>query len=223
MMDYRFPKYLRWVVRKLDFLALPNLGMLLAGLAVLGFVGSHMLGAPMGQFSFDPYRVLYHGEWWRLITFPVSEAPSSPIFLLFYCFYIYFIMNSMEQSWGTAPLTIFTLFAYMCALAGSFLVGAPVPIWIYVVENMTLAFGTLFPDVELHLFGIIPIKAKWLAVFAGGMILLQFLPAGLLGKVFLLVVLLPYFIFFGPWLVQSGIGKWKTRQRRRRFNSDMWR
>src|SRR5690606_7642001 len=103
-MDDRFPKPLRWIVDRLSFIAVPNLGMLLAGLAVLGFVGRNMMGAPMEQFTFHPYLVL-QGEWWRLITFPVSEAPSNPIFLLFYCFYIYFIMNAMEGDWGAGPLT----------------------------------------------------------------------------------------------------------------------
>ena len=167
-MDYRFPKYLRVLVQKLSFISIPNLGMLLAGLAVLGFVGSTLLEAPMEQFVFDPNRVL-QGEWWRLFTFPVSEAPTNPIWLLFYCLYVYFIMNAMESSWGPGPLTVFTLFAYFCALAGSFAVGAPVPIWKYVVENISLAFGSLFPEVELQLFGIIPVKAKYLAMIAGSL------------------------------------------------------
>lgn len=98
-MDNRFPKMVRFLVQKLDFLAIPNLGLLLAGLAVLGFVGQVLLQAPIEKFIFDPVRVL-QGEWWRLLTFPLSEAPSNPIWLLFYCFYVYFIMNALEGTWG---------------------------------------------------------------------------------------------------------------------------
>ena len=221
-MDDRFPKYLRFIVKKLSFMSIPNLAMLLAGFAVLGFVGKTMMGAPMEQFLFDPSRVLA-GEWWRLITFPVSEAPTNPIILLFYCLYVYFIVNALEESWGAGPLTVFTGFAYLCALAGSFLVGAPVPIWIYVIQNLSLAFGTVFPDIELAFFGIIPVKAKWLAVLAGVLILIQFLGAGLLEKIFLALVHLPYLLFFAPMLFRAARMRWGTSQRRKRFDNDMWR
>ncbi len=226
VMDDRFPKYLRVLVKKLSFLALPNLGMLLAGFAVLGFIGQNMLGAPMAQFMFDPQRVMA-GEWWRLLTFPVSEAPSNPILLLFYVLYVYFISNALEESWGTAPLTVFTLLAYMCGLGGAFLIGIPVGIWIYVIQNLSLAFGTIFPDIELHLLGIVPVKAKWLAVIFGGMVVLQFLTAGWWMKAFLLLVHLPYLLFFSPIVYRAvkyrSSGGGGRGGRRPKLDKDMWR
>lgn len=221
-MDERFPKYLRVIVKKLSFLALPNLGMLLAGFAVLGFIGNQFLNAPMAQFMFDPQRVLA-GEWYRLLTFPVSEAPTNPILLLFYCLYVYFIVNALEETWGVASVTVFTLFAYVCGLAGAFLMGGVVPIWIYVVQNLSLAFGTIFPEIELHLFGILPVKAKWLAVFAGGLVILQFLGAGVWYKGFLLLVHTPYLLFFGPMVYRAIRNRRNTQTRRNRYDKDMWR
>ncbi len=53
-MDDRFPKPLRFLVNKLSFLGIPNLGILIAGLAILGFVGQTILNAPMDRFIFDP-------------------------------------------------------------------------------------------------------------------------------------------------------------------------
>jgi hypothetical protein len=221
-MDDRFPKYLRFLVRKLHFLALPNLGMLLAGFGVLGFVGIHFMGASMAQFMFDPNAVLA-GEWWRLLTFPVSESPSNPILLLFYCLYVYFIMNALEESWGVAPLTIYTLFAYLCGMGGAFFIGGPMPIWIYVVQNLSLAFGTVFPDIELHLFGLVPVKAKWLAIIAGALIGLQFVTSGWWMKGFLLIVHLPFLLFFGPMVFRAARGGRRASARRQNIDRDMWR
>ncbi len=221
-MDDRFPKYIRFLVKKLRFLALPNLGMLLAGFAVLGFIGQNFLGASMGQFMFDPQRVMA-GEWWRLITFPVSEAPNNPILLLFYCLYVYFITNALEETWGVVPLTVFTFFAYLCGLGGAFLLGAPVGIWIYVVQNLSLAFGTIFPETELHLLGIVPVKAKWLAVIFGAMVILQFITAPMIMKAFLLLVHLPYLLFFGPMVYRAIKNRRSTGQRRNNLDKDMWR
>ncbi len=222
-MDDRFPKYLRWIVRKLNFLAIPNLGMLLAGFAVLGFIGANFLGTSLNQFVFDPQRVLV-GEWWRLLTFPVSEAPTNPIMLVFYCLYVYFIMNALEETWGVVPLTLFTLLAYFCGLSGAFFLGGSVAIWIYIVQNLSLAFGTIFPDIELHLLGIVPVKAKWLAVIFGATVLLQFITAGWWMKGFLLIVHLPYLLFFGPMVYRAIRYKQSTSGRRRPpMDRDMWR
>jgi hypothetical protein len=221
-MDDRFPKYLRVIVRKLHFLALPNLGMLMAGFAVLGFIGTNFLGASMAQFVFDPGRVL-DGEWYRLLTFPVSEAPNNPILLLFYCLYVYFIMNALEETWGVVPLTVYTLFAYFCGLAGAFYMGRPVQIWVYVVQNLSLAFGTIFPDVELHLLGIVPVKAKWLAVIFGGLVVLQFLTAPWWDKGFLLMVHLPYLLFFSPMVYRAVRHRRTAGARRKNLDRDMWR
>lgn len=211
--DDRFPKYLRTIVGKLGFIAVPNLGMLVAGLAVLSFIGMNMLGAPMERFTFDPYLVT-QGEWWRLFAYPtVGSSGSNPIWLLFFVMYVYFVMNALEENWGTAPLTIFTLLCYTSAMAAAFVADRSVSIWQYVLENISLAFGTMFPEVTFFLFMIVPVKAKWLAGLAAGLILLQFLLGDSTTKLFLLISLLPYLLFFGPYLFRITKSKLRSRPR----------
>ncbi len=221
-MDERFPKWLRTGLRKLDFLGLPNIGMFVCGLTVLGFFGLNFLGAPLERFIFDPGLVM-QGEWWRLVAFPTGDGISNPLWFLFYVLYIYFVMNAIEAHWGPGPLTIFTGFAYWTAIGASFLVGRPLSIWYHVVENLTLAFGTLFPHLEFLLFFIIPVKAKWIALFAGGMLLIQFLLGGWETKLFLLIVMLPYMTFFGPYVVKEARALWKKRKNNKRMDHDSWR
>lgn len=208
-MDDRFPKYLRWLTRKLEFLALPNLGMLICGLAVLGFIGNKIMGAPLERFMFDPDLVL-QGEWWRLFAFPTL---TDPIWLLFFVLYTHYTMMTLEAVWGTSPLTLFTGLSYLAALGASFLAHRPLSIWVHVMENISLAFGTLFPDVEFYLFFIIPMKAKWLALFAGALFLLQFVTGDNANRLFLLVILSPYLLFFSPILYRAI--KQEIRRRRR--------
>ncbi len=221
-MDERFPKYLRWVVNRLDFLGLPNLGMLVCGLAVLGFVGTQMMGAPLHQFTFSP-ELIRQGQWWRLFAFPVSEGLSSPIWLLFYVMYIYFVMNALEGHWGPGPLTVFTLFSYVCAMVGAIITNTATNLWYHVLENISLAFGTLFPDVELYLFFVLPVKAKWLAMLAGVLFLMQFWNAFLPGKIFLAIAFLPYLVFFSPYLVSTLYYKYKISKHKRRYNPEDWK
>lgn len=217
-MDERFPKFLRTLLRKLDFLGLPNLGMLVCGLTILGFIGQNFLGAPFERFLFDPQAVM-QGEWWRLFAFPADQGLNNPIWLLFYCMYVFFVMNALESHWGAGPLTVFTLLAYVAALGASFLAMRPLSIWYYVIENVSLAFGTLFPEVELYLFFILPVKAKWLAMLFGAFLFLKFIA----GEYYLAVALAPYLLFFSPLLFSEVRGWIRRRKNRKRFDQDMWR
>ncbi len=175
---------------------MPNLGMLIAGLAVLGFVGQNILGAPMDRFVFDPEAVMA-GEYWRLFAYPIY---NEPIWLFFFCLYVYFVFGMMESSWGEAPTTLFTLLSYVAATGASFYAGQRQMIWDSVIENVSLAFGTLFPEMEFYLFFVLPVKAKWLAMLAGGVLLYKFLLGSMGMKVYLLIILSPYLLFFGPLL-----------------------
>lgn len=219
-MDERFPKWLRVVVGKLDFMGLPNLGMFVAALAVLGFIGSNFLGASFDRFVFDPQLVL-QGEWWRLFAFPVTQ--SSPIWVIFYVWYVYYVLTALEGSWGEGPVTVFVLFSYLCALGASFIAQRPLNIWFHVIENVSLAFGTLFPDIEFLIFFILPVKAKWLAMLAGGLLLFQFIAGDVTTKIFLFVVMFPYLLFFSPMLYQHWQVRRKVAANRKRFKDDMWR
>lgn len=210
-MDHRFPAWLRWTVKKLDFLALPNLGPLICGLAVLGFIGNQMLGAPLERFVFDPQAVM-DGEYFRLFAFPTL---SEPLWLLFFCLYVYFVFNMLEESWGQGPVTLFTLFSYVMALTASFVADRPLDIWSHVLENVSLAFGTLFPELEFLLLFILPVKAKYLAILAGVLSIVQFILGGPSTRIALPLVFLPYLIFFGPYLF--GILRSKIRKNRNRF------
>lgn len=212
-MDDRFPRYLRFIVDKLSFLSLPNLGMLIAGLAVLGFVGQTILNAPMDRFIFDPEAFLA-GEYWRVFAFPIY---NDPLWLLFFCLYVYFIFGMLESSWGEAPTTIFTLLAYTASLGASLFFGQPLSIWTSVIENISLAFGTLFPEMEFYLFFVLPVKAKWLAALAGALFFYQFVTGNSATKIYLLIILSPYLIFFGPLLYRSVKMRIQVARNRKRF------
>jgi hypothetical protein len=192
------------------------MGILIAGLAILGFVGQSLLGAPLERFLFDP-ELFMAGEYWRVFAFPTL---NDPLWLLFFVLYVYFIFGMLESSWGEAPTTLYTLLSYLAALGASFFAGQPLSIWTSVIENISLAFGTLFPEMEFYLFFILPVKAKWLAALAGALFFYQFLTGSWEMKVFLLIMLSPYLFFFGPVLGKLIRGKIRVMRNRKRFGGD---
>ncbi|MBM4302870.1 MAG: hypothetical protein FJ116_00160 [Deltaproteobacteria bacterium] len=221
-MDQRFPKWLRTFVYKLEFLGIPNLAPLICAMAILAFAAKAMGGASIERFLFDPDLVL-QGQWWRLFGFPISDGLNNPIYLIFYVLYLYFVVNTLESQWGPGPLTVFLLLGYLSALAASFLTMQPISIWFHILENVSLAFGTLFPDLELYIYFILPVKAKWLALLAGALILFKFIFATLLGKLFISMTLFPYLLFFSPLLFNSLKTHYRVRKNRKKFDSDSWR
>lgn len=223
-MDYRFPKWLRFVVRKLDFLAIPNIGPILAGIAVLGFFAYALNPIPVHRFMFDADAIIEGGEYWRLISFPLTAGMGQSLFfVLFHCLYLYYACSYLEAHWGTTPLSVYMIFSYLCAMVGALFYRGPVDLAVFIMENVALALGTLLPDVEFTLYFLLPVKAKWLAVLAGALIMVQFINSHSQEfRICLLFAFLPYFVFFGPLLFNRGKDKWKQRNNRRKFDRNMW-
>ena len=109
---------------------------------------------------------------WRLITFVFVPDTFSPIWFVVAMFFYYFLGNTMEQEWGTAKFTLF----YLCGAALTFLASIVTFFWTggmmsmpvtmgAIHETLFLAFATLYPEAQLRVYFIIPIKAKWLAAF----------------------------------------------------------
>ncbi len=221
-MDDRFPKWLRWIVGKFEFIGIPNLAPLLCAMAVLAYAAKFMGTTPIDRFMFDPV-LIRQGEWWRLFAFPILEGNDNPIFFIFYVLYIYWIVGTLESHWGPGPTTFFILLGYISAIAAAIITNQPVSIWFYVLENVSLAFGTLFPDIEFYIYFILPVKAKWLAMLAGALLIFQFVFGGTAAKIFILLTMLPYLIFFTPVLISNIRNRRRIAENRKRFDPDMWR
>ncbi len=108
---------------------------------------------------------------WRLVTFIFVPLTQKPIWFVVSLFFYYFLGNTMEREWGTAKFTLFYLVGALLTFLGSIVTffwtgGISYPITLNAIhETLFLAFATLFPDVYLRVYFILPIKAKWLAAF----------------------------------------------------------
>jgi hypothetical protein len=217
--DDRFPNWLARILRKLDFVGIPNLGSILAAIAIIAFVANLVNPAGLERIVFDP-QLVSEGEWWRILTFFFSGGFRSAISVLFYVLYIYFVINTLESVWGEGPVTVFVILIYAFSMAGAFIVNVPVETSSYLLLNVSLAFGTLFPDYELMLYGILPVKAKWLAGVSVAFALWQFYSGD---YVVLPLSVVPYFIFFSHMLYYRTKSRMRVKANRKRFDDDMWR
>ncbi len=185
-------------------------------------------GALLSLLYFSPEMILKHGQVWRLLSFAIVPEGNGIWELLFLYFY-YVIGKTLEQTWGTPRFNIFVLggmlltviYGFAVYLIGniSITVGAH-----FIYMSMFFSFATLYPDMQVLLFFIIPIRIKWLALlnalyFVVEIVLLDF-PMNLLP----VIAMINYFVFFGESLIQgfkrfkSGNGK-NSREFKRKVSN----
>jgi membrane associated rhomboid family serine protease len=105
---------------------------------------------------------------WRLLTYPLLTGHI--ITLLFSGFLLYTVGGSLERSWGTKTFAIFyCALAVVTALAFTLLPLMPgrgslpfVPNSL-VLSALLVGFCTVNPDETINLYGIIPIKTRYIA------------------------------------------------------------
>lgn len=159
-----------------------------------------------GYLSFDPYLVL-HGQVWRIVTFALY--PPSTGMLAFIAFYFYYwIGSTLEQYWGTAKFNVYFFSGILLTLLYGFLIYFITGIRIqlnaeYIYLSMFFSFAAMFPDMQVLLFFIIPIKMKWLALVDAAFFILEIIrmpfPVNLLPA----VAVLNLFVFCGGELLRQ--------------------
>ncbi len=145
------------------------------------------------------------GQLWRLVTFVFVPASSGLLSLVLQLYFYYLIGSTLEQAWGTGKFTVY----YLCGMALSILygilarliVGMDIPVTgTYLSLSMFFVYATLWPDRQILLFFIIPLKVKWLALFEAAL----FLVSMITGRTLLpLVGIANYFLFCGDSLLAS--------------------
>ena len=183
---------------------------------ILDMFGVGGVYAASNLLAFSPGGIL-HGEVWRLITFIFVPYVSGRTLTSFFwlavmLYFYYFIGTALEREWGTTKFTVFYVFGIILNIIVGFIVGGAT--MSYVNLSMFFAFATLFPDVQVLLFFIIPVKIKWLAwadaaFFAFTIIRLLFSGHPLLALL-PVVAILNYLLFFAADIGDT-LGYWKRR------------
>ncbi|MDD4715252.1 MAG: rhomboid family intramembrane serine protease [Oscillospiraceae bacterium] len=185
-------------------------------------------GTFLGLLYFSPSLIL-RGQIWRLVTFLFVPIFGNLFFTAISLYFYYFIGATLEREWGTAKFTLFYLFGIGFNVAagllsgfltGNSMVGLSAQ---YLNLSMFFAFASLFPNMQVLLFFILPIKIKWLAwvdalYFALQIIMIS--PA--IYKILPVIALLNYFLFFGGEILgffRSGRNRYGYSRKSVRFRS----
>lgn len=162
-------RFLRRLEQTLGRFAVPQVTLALIVVQVLTYAivftqAPAKQGDAVARLQLIPEQVVHDGEWWRLVTF-VAEPPfTNPVFAFFGWYLFYLMGNALEQHWGTFRYNLFLLVGYVATVAAAFLTPQLPASIEFLGGSVFLAFAFLYPDFQLMLFFILPVKIKWLAL-----------------------------------------------------------
>lgn len=199
--------------RKFSRYAISNLTLYLIFGYVVGYVLSIFSPQMLGLLTLNPYQVL-HGQVWRLVTWVLIPPSTQSVFFyaIMMLFYYQLGMN-LERTWGVFRYNVYIFggifytavgavvtWLIMSAIYGSaasmgLIVGSQVSTY-YICMSIFLAFSACYPDMQVMLYFIIPIKMKWLAYVYAAMILFDLVRSPWPSRIVMVMSLLNFLLFF---------------------------
>lgn len=156
---------------------------------------------------------LFSGQIWRLVTFIFVPPSTSPLFVIFSLYFYYMIGMSLEQRWGKVKFNLYYLIGMLAAIIACLLTGYAGNTFLNL--SLFFAFAAMFPEEEVLMFMILPIKMKYLAVLDAAIYTYQFIVGNASTKITIVLCLANVFLFLGGDLINTIRREsryWKTRR-----------
>jgi hypothetical protein len=188
--------YLKQLERRLGPFAIHDLTLYLVGGQGLALLLA--LGMPgfLGSIQLVPSAVLA-GQWWRLLSFLFTPPSPNPIFAALALYLLYFMGRSLEAHWGALRYNLYVLIGFLMTIAVAFAFPYSVASNVYITGSIFLAFAYLFPDYQLFLFFILPLRIKWLALVTWLFYAYDFVSGGWAARLLILAAISNFLAFFG--------------------------
>lgn len=174
-------------------------------------------GMILGKLVLIPQLVL-QGEVWRLITYIFIPPQTSLFWILFTLYFYYMIGNALEHEWGSFRFNIYYFTGILATTAAAFLTGF-IATPVYLNLSLFLAFARIYPDFEILLFFVIPVKIKYLAMLNWVFITFTVITGPLPAKLFAVISIINYFLFFGKDILGRTKTSRQVYQRRQQFKT----
>jgi len=209
--------------RKFGHLAIPGLLRWVGGFQLLIFIISAIDPNYISLIEFDR-DAIFSGQVWRLFSYLFLPRTDSMLWILFSILFLWFINNGLETAWGSFRVNLYLYSILFCLTSIGLLVpwanGAGIFLSVLVYSNLFFAFATIYPNQEILLMLIIPIKIKYLAWVNAAYLLLISLSSPLMG-ILVLLGLVPFLLVFGPAFIRNFKERGIAASRKAKYQSEM--
>ena len=192
-MERRFGRY-----------AIRNLTMYLLEGYAIGYLLSFTMPQLLTYFTLEPAQIL-KGQVWRLLSWVIIPPNDNIIFVIFMMLLYYSLGNTLESYWGAFRYNVYIFSGILFTVIGAFIVNGLIGgitgfgslySTYYINMSIFLACASIMPDYQLLLYGIIPIKMKWLAILDVVLLAVDAVQGGLIIRIVIIASLLNFIIFF---------------------------
>ena len=216
--------------------AIKNLSLTLIMCYAAGYLIEMVLPGLFYFLTLNPYAII-HGQVWRLVTWILIPPDSSNLFFVLLMLYFYYSLGtSLERTWGTYRYNVYIFSGMLFTIIGSFLMmgycylvrpadmvaygpsvffSAVSPLFstYYVNMSIFLAFAATFPEVQVLLMFIIPIKVKVLGIIYGVMLIANFIQGSAYSRFAMAASLFNFVVF---WITSKNHIHMSPKQVKRR-------
>lgn len=207
--------WLNKMERKFGRYAIPNLTMYLIGAYVIGY-GIELFLPDLFQWLVLNPILIMQGQVWRILSWVLVPPSGNPITILIMLIFYYSVGRSLERSWGAFRYNVYMFSGLLFTVLGSFvmwgyyavtvkdaaLVAMNVTVYCmffstyYINMSIFLAFAAMFPDMEVLLYFIIPLKVKWLGIAYAVLLVWDMLRGNVAIRIVIIASLLNFILFF---------------------------
>lgn len=201
--DRFYIKHPNWGIR--------NMMLHISIVTAIAYVLQYFFKGNILNYLYLDRTLVFSGQIWRLFTFIFIPPSTGLIWLLLALYFYYFIGSALESTWGTLKFNIYYFLSMLGTIAAALIFGGAYT-GIYVNLSMFLAFAYLYPDHQVLLFFIIPIKIKYLAYIDLALLAFSFITGGLSVKLAIIASLTGFIVFFGGDIINR-LKAWIRRQK----------
>lgn len=177
--------------RKFQKYAISNLTIYIIFTYVIGYCIQMFAPNVMGYLYLDMSQVL-EGQVWRLVSWILIPPTGLSVFTILSLFFYYWVGRSLENTIGDFAYNLFIFGGIILSEIASvlsylvpFLFGKDPfifsPMTYYLCLSSFLMFALHYPEMEIRISFILPVKMKWLAILDAAYLLVLFImgPGGI--------------------------------------------
>ncbi len=224
--------------KKFGKYAIPNLTLILIMCYVVGYIMQVINADFLYYLTLDPERILFGGHVWRILTWIIVPPDNLNLFTLIMLFFYYNIGTLMERTLGTYRYNVYIIGGILLTVVMSFLCygllyaleklggtydtyamqvtmlwGSQYFSTYYINISIFLAFAVCYPDMQVLLMFVVPVKVKWMGIL--DLILLTYsLFTGVIFERFAVAAALINFLLF--YLSTKNISRLRPKEVKRR-------
>ena len=202
--------FLNKMERKFGRYAIPELTKYIILCYVIGYaleVFQNMTGVGiMGYLALSPYHIL-HGQIWRLVSWVLIPPSGLDIFTIIMLLFYYSLGTALERTWGEFRYNVYIFSGILFTVIGAFLLyfigglqislyGASIISTYYINLSIFLAFAANYPDMQVLLMFVIPVKVKWMGILDAVLMLYYVIKGGVFTRFAIIASLLNFVLYF---------------------------